>query len=51
MPGSFIDANVLLYLASADPAKTDRAERILAEGGIISVQVLNEIANPFGRSH
>lgn len=45
MPGSFIDTNVLLYLASADPAKTDQAERILAEGGIISVQVLNEIAN------
>jgi Predicted nucleic-acid-binding protein, contains PIN domain len=45
MPGSFFDTNVLLYLASADPVKADRAEAILAEGGAISVQVLNEIAN------
>ena len=45
MPGSFFDTNVLLYLASAEPLKADRAEAILAEGGAISVQVLNEIAN------
>jgi len=45
MPGSFFDTNVLLYLASGDPAKADRAERLVAAGGTISVQVLNEIAN------
>jgi predicted nucleic acid-binding protein len=45
MPGSFFDTNVLLYLASGDPAKADRAERLVADGGTISVQVLNEIAN------
>jgi predicted nucleic acid-binding protein len=45
MPGSFIDSNVLAYLASGDPAKADRAERIIADGGTISVQVLNELAN------
>jgi predicted nucleic acid-binding protein len=45
MPGSFFDTSVLLYLASADPVKADRAEAILAEGGAISAQVLNEIAN------
>jgi len=45
MPGSFFDTNVLLYLASGDPARADRAERLVAEGGTISVQVLNEIAN------
>lgn len=45
MPGSFFDTNVLLYLASADPVKAERAEAILDEGGAISVQVLNEIAN------
>ena len=45
MPGSFFDSNVLLYIASADKAKADRAERLIAEGGTISVQVLNEIAN------
>jgi predicted nucleic acid-binding protein len=45
MPGSFFDTNVLLYLASGDPVKADRAEGLVAEGGTISVQVLNEIAN------
>lgn len=45
MPGSFIDTNVLVYLASGDPAKADRAELIVAAGGTISVQVLNELAN------
>lgn len=45
MPGSFFDTNVLLYLASSDIAKADRAEEIIAQGGVISVQVLNEIAN------
>lgn len=45
MPGSFIDTNVLIYLASADVAKAERAESLVASGGTISVQVLNEIAN------
>lgn len=38
----FFDTNVLLYLLSADQAKADRAEALLAQGGTISVQVLNE---------
>ena len=41
----FFDTNVLLYLLSADPAKADRAEALLASGGTISVQVLNEFAS------
>ena len=45
MPGSFFDTNVLLYVASGDSVKADRAERLISAGGIISVQVLNEIAN------
>lgn len=45
MPGSFFDTNVVIYLASGDRAKADRAEGLIAAGGIISVQVLNEIAN------
>lgn len=45
MPGRFFDTNVLLYLASDDAAKADRAEALIAEGGTVSVQVLNEIAN------
>jgi predicted nucleic acid-binding protein len=45
MPASFFDTNVLVYLASGDAAKADQAEAALAEGGSISVQVLNELAN------
>ena len=45
MPGNFFDTNVLLYLASGDPAKADRAEQLVGDGGTISVQVLNEITN------
>jgi predicted nucleic acid-binding protein len=45
MPGSFFDTNVVLYLASGDRAKADRAESLIAAGGIISVRVLNEVAN------
>jgi predicted nucleic acid-binding protein len=45
MPGSFFDTNILIYLASDDAAKADRAEAIVREGGAISVKVLNEVAN------
>jgi predicted nucleic acid-binding protein len=45
MPGSFLDTNVVLYIASADAAKADIAEQLLRDGGTISVQVLNEAAN------
>jgi predicted nucleic acid-binding protein len=45
MPGNFFDTNVLIYLASSDRTKADQAENVLARGGAISVQVLNEVAN------
>jgi predicted nucleic acid-binding protein len=38
----FVDTNALLHLLSADTAKSDRAEELLAIGGTISVQVLND---------
>ena len=41
----FIDSNVILYLLSKDTKKADAAEAVLRAGGMISVQVLNEIAN------
>lgn len=41
----FFDANVLLYLLSGDSVKADRAEGLLADGGVISVQVLNEFTS------
>ncbi len=40
---AFFDTNVLLYLLSEETGKADRAEDLLAAGGTISVQVLNEL--------
>ena len=45
----FFDTNVLLYLLSADTAKADPAEDLLALGGTIGVQVLNEFASVAAR--
>ena len=42
-PKPFFDTNVLLYLLSGEAAKADRAEALLAGGGVVSVQVLNEL--------
>lgn len=41
MSAEFADTNVVLYLLDDGP-KADRAERVLAQGPRISVQVLNE---------
>lgn len=41
----FLDTNILLYLLSADGVKANTAETILAAGGVVSVQVLNEFAS------
>ena len=40
----FFDSNVLLYLLSSEDAKADRVEALLRRNGVISVQVLNEVA-------
>lgn len=45
MSKPFIDSNVILYLLSADASKADRAQGLLQAGGVISVQVLNEVAS------
>lgn len=45
MAEAFFDTNVLLYLLSAEATKADRAEELVAQGGTISVQVLNEFAS------
>jgi len=44
MPGAFLDSNVLVYAFTAD-ARAERAKTLVADGGTISVQVLNEFAN------
>ena len=41
---AFFDTNVLIYSVSQHDERTERAETLLANGGIISVQVLNEFA-------
>jgi predicted nucleic acid-binding protein len=45
MSGNFFDSDILVYLASGDRAKAGTAEATIARGGVISVQVLNEVAN------
>jgi len=42
---SFLDTNILLYLHSADTVKADRAEALVRAGGVIGVQVLNEMTS------
>jgi predicted nucleic acid-binding protein len=42
MSGRFFDSNIILYLLDDGP-KRDVAAGLLAEGGTISVQVLNEV--------
>jgi len=41
----FLDTNVLVYAALSDDPRCPIAEQLLAAGGTISVQVLNEFAN------
>ena len=41
---NFLDSNVLLYSVSSDATKADCADGLIAQGGWISVQVLNEAA-------
>lgn len=43
MPASpFLDTNVLLYSVAEDEPRSEVAEALLAAGGMVSVQVLNE---------
>ena len=41
----FFDTNVLLYTIGQQDARTPTAEALLAQGGLISVQVVNELAS------
>jgi predicted nucleic acid-binding protein len=40
----FFDANVFVYAIVQDDPRSDEAEKLIAEGGTVSVQVLNEFA-------
>lgn len=47
----FFDSNILLYIASNDLPKMQRARELLTNGGTISVQVLNEFAAVMSRKY
>ena len=41
----FLDTNVLVYANSHEDYRTARARQLLLDGGMVSVQVLNEFAS------
>ncbi|HSZ07785.1 MAG TPA: PIN domain-containing protein [Steroidobacteraceae bacterium] len=41
----FFDTNILVYAFAADDPRSARAEALIADGGVIGVQVLNEFTN------
>lgn len=41
---AFFDTNVFVYALVQDDPRSDMAEKLIAEGGMVSVQVLNEFA-------
>jgi predicted nucleic acid-binding protein len=45
----FLDTNVLLYVVGQTDRRTAIAERLVAGGGVVSVQVLNELASVLRR--
>jgi predicted nucleic acid-binding protein len=42
---AFFDTNVLVYLVGQKDGRTATAESLVANGGVVSVQVLNELAS------
>lgn len=47
---AFFDTNIVVYAFLSDP-RQERARRVLAEGGVISVQVLNEFVSVSRKKH
>ena len=39
---AFFDTNIIVYLYTLEKAKSERALELVSDGGIVSVQVLNE---------
>lgn len=39
---AFFDTNVLVFLGSAEPRRAERSHELLRDGGVVSIQVLNE---------
>ncbi len=42
---AFFDTNVLVYVVGHKDERTAKAEALVANGGVVSVQVLNELAS------
>ena len=42
---AFFDTNVLIYAVTHDDPRSSQAEELLASGGVLSVQILNEFAS------
>jgi predicted nucleic acid-binding protein len=42
---AFFDTNVLIYAVAQDDPRSARAEELLASGGVLSVQILNEFVS------
>jgi len=42
---AFFDTNVLVYVVGQKDQRTVKAEELVANGGVVSVQVLNELAS------
>jgi predicted nucleic acid-binding protein len=42
---AFFDTNVLVYIVGQTDERTPKAEALVANGGVVSVQVLNELAS------
>lgn len=42
---AFFDTNVLIYAVARDDPRSVQAEELLASGGVLSVQILNEFAS------
>ena len=42
---AFFDTNVLVYVVGQKDGRTTKAESLVATGGVVSIQVLNELAS------
>ena len=42
---AFLDTNVLVYAIAQNDSRSNRAEELLREGGMLSIQVLNEFVS------
>lgn len=49
MTNKFVDTNVLVYFALGNDPRSSKAQSLIAEGGVISVQVLSEFADVMRR--